>query len=70
MCIVSAAVIELEGIKMSARWCFMSWILDLGSRRIAATSVYQWPSSQCGRIQPQKAQLKLREGRTPILYFC
>ena len=54
MCSVSAAVIELEGIKMSAGWCFMSWILDLGSRRIAATSTYSGPAVSAGESNRRK----------------
>ena len=53
MCIVSAAVTEVGEIKKSAGWCFMSWILDFWSRRIAAPSVYHWPNGQRVRIQPQ-----------------
>ena len=60
MCIVLAAVTELEEIKMSAVWCFMDWELDLWSRAIAATTVYLWPGSQRRAIQPQKAQFKFR----------
>ena len=65
MCIVSAAVTELGEIKMSAGWCFMSWILDLWSRRIAALqcicgpvvsmgeSNCRKPSSNPGRAEPR-----------------
>ena len=70
MCIVSAAVTESGDIKMSAWWCFMSWILDLWSRRIVAASVCLWPGGQLRRIQLQKAQFEPWEGRTIISYFC
>ena len=40
MCIVSAAVTKLGEVKMSAGWCFMIWILDFWSRKIAVASVY------------------------------
>ena len=53
MCIVLAAATELGEIKMSAGWCFMSWIIDLCSRRIAAASVYLWPSWNPGKAEPQ-----------------
>ena len=46
----------------------MSWVLDMSSRRIVIASVYLWSNGQRGRIQPQKAQFKPWEGRTPVPY--
>ena len=51
MCIASAAVTKLGEIKMSTGWCFIGWILDLRSKRIAAITVYLWPSGPPAKMK-------------------
>ena len=51
MRIVSAAVTKLGEIKMSAGSCFIGWILDLQSRRIATITLYLWPGGAPAKMK-------------------